>query len=352
MGNGGAPSSGGAGGGGASASGGHAGSAGSPAGGYQATGGATTVTGGRAGDTGNGGSGGKAAGGAGSGGSSAGGNAAGGSDAGGGTTGGSHATGGSAGSSATGGSRATGGSTTTGGVTGGGGTAGAGGSTHTGNWQIMPLGDSITGTTCYPKLLSQELVDKGHTNFTLVGTVLNNQACGNAPNVQTEGHGGYLVTYLTSDSHKSENRGTMTELLSWAAEKPDVVLLEYGTNDCWTSSIPLGDIVSALGFVVDTFRAQNPNVVVFVAQITPLNPSGCSTCEARVEGLNALIPDWAAGKTTSASPVYVVNVFSALDPKTYLPNSTWTQDGCHPAQPAAQLMADKWYAGLIARGIP
>jgi hypothetical protein len=45
-------------------------------------------------------------------------------------------------------------------------------------------------------------------------------------------------------------------------------------------------------------------------------------------------------------------VFSSLDPKTYVPNSTWTQDGCHPLQPAAQLMADKWYAGITAEGLP
>jgi lysophospholipase L1-like esterase len=216
----------------------------------------------------------------------------------------------------------------------------------------MPLGDSITDTTCYPKLLSRELIDKGHSNFTFVGTRLNNQGCGSAPNVQTEGHGGYLVTYLTSDDHKSENKGTMTELLAWAAEKPDVVLMEYGTNDCWNSGIPLSDIISAYSFVVDKFRAQNPNVIFFVAQITPLNPSGCGTCETRVEGLNALIPDWAASKSAAAAPIYVVDVFSSLDPKTYVPNSTWTQDGCHPLQPAAQLMADKWYAGITAEGLP
>ena len=280
------------------------------------------------------------------------------------STGGTDATGGA---SAAGGSKASGGSAagggapsdgsaggggTTGESSGSGGSPGAGGSTHAGKWQIMPLGDSITGTTCYPKLLSQELIAKGHTNFTFVGTVPNNQGCGSAPDVETEGHGGYLVTYMTTDSPPQGGKGTLTELLKWAAEKPDVVLLEYGTNDCWTASIPLSDIINAYGFVVDKFRAQNPNVIVFVAQITPLNPSGCTTCESRVEGLNALIPDWAASKTTATSPVYVANIFSALDPKTYLPNSTWTQDGCHPLQPAAQLMADKWYDGTTAQGIP
>ena len=217
--------------------------------------------------------------------------------------------------------------------------------------RVVCFGDSITGTTCYPKLLSAELISQGHSNFAFVGTVLNNQSCGSAPNIQTEGHGGYLVTYLTTDSHSSENKGTLTELKTWAAEKPEVVLMEYGTNDAW-SSIATSSITSAYGFVVDQFRAQNPNVIFFVAQITPLNPSGCTSCEANVEALNAQIPTWAGSKSTAASPIYVVNVWASLPAATYTPNSTYTSDGCHPNPAGSQLVADAWYAGLVAQGIP
>jgi hypothetical protein len=85
----------------------------------------------------------------------------------------------------------------------------------------MPLGDSITDTTCYPKLLAQELIDKGHPNFTFVGTSLNNQSCGSAPNVQTEGHGCYLVTNLLKDvatvTGCNGTKGSLAELRAWAA---------------------------------------------------------------------------------------------------------------------------------------
>ena len=215
----------------------------------------------------------------------------------------------------------------------------------------MPLGDSITGTTCYPKLLAQELMAKGHSNFEFIGTVLNNQSCGTAPNVQTEGHGGYLVTYLTTDNPPQSGKGKLSELKAWAAEKPEVVLMEYGTNDAW-SSIATSQILDAFDFVVDQFRAQNPGVIFFVAQITPLNPSGCSNCEANVEALNAQIPTWAAGKSTAAAPVHVVDIWSSLPAASYKPNSTYTSDGCHPNQAGSQLMADKWYEGVTAKGIP
>lgn len=232
---------------------------------------------------------------------------------------------------------------------------GTGESAHTGKWRIMLLGDSITETTCYPKLLSQELISKGHTNFELVGTSLNNQSCGTAPNVQTEGHSCYLVSNLVKDvttvAGCGGSKGSLAELKSWAAEKPEVVIMQYGTNDAW-SSIPTQSILDAYTAVIGQFRAQKPDVIFFVAQITPLNPGGCDSCEANVEALNAKIPGWASGQSTATSPITVVNVWSSLPAAAYTPNSSNTNDGCHPNPAGSQLMADKWYEGLTARGIP
>jgi len=275
-------------------------------------------------------------------------------------TGGGAATGGSLGPGGAAGARSSTGGR--GGGAGGTGTAGQGGTAgaagggeappHTGPWHIMPLGDSITGTTCYPQLLSKELMSKGHTNFTFIGTNLNNQSCGaNAPNLMTEGHGGYDVTYLETNSPPQSGHGTLAELQRWAAEKPDVVLMQYGTNDVWGGD-SLSSILTAYSFVVDQFRSQNPNVIFFVAQITPMHPSGCSACESNVEGLNSMIPSWAAGKTSTASPLYVVDVWSALPQASYLPNSQYTTDGVHPNPAGAQLMADVWSAALLAKNIP
>ena len=249
----------------------------------------------------------------------------------------------------------TGGAAATG-AGGGGGTAGAAGgggsSSHTGTWHIMPLGDSITGSTCYPQLLSKELISKGHTNFNFIGLNLNNQSCGSgAPSLMTEGHGGYDVTYLVTNNPPQSGHGTLAELQRWAAEKPDVVLMQYATNDVW-GGVSQSSILSAYSFVVDQFRSQNPSVIFFVAQITPMHPSGCSACESNVEALNSMIPSWAAGKTSTASPIYVVNVWAALPQASYLPNSQYTSDGVHPNAAGAQLMADVWYAALVAKNIP
>jgi hypothetical protein len=261
----------------------------------------------------------------------------------------------------TGGRAGTGGTSGAAGSAGTGGAPGSGGSTHSGPWKIMPLGDSITGF-CYPQNLSGEFTAAGLTasRFSFVGTVTNNQGNCLAPttgSVQSEGHGCYFVTRLERDITAIPGCGTgatlgsLSELQTWAAEKPDVVLMHYGTNDVW-NNIATGTITGAYSFVVDHFRAQNPNVIFFVAQILPMHPAGCTSCESGIEALNAAIPAWASGKATAASPIYVVNIWSTVDQAAYLPNSTLSADGVHPLPPAAKAMADKWFAALAAHGIP
>ena len=217
------------------------------------------------------------------------------------------------------------------------------------SYNIMPFGDSITATMCPPQMLDQELKAKGHANFTFVGTKVANQNCNGAPNTKCEGQGGIWATNLVPG-------GANPDLMAqWATgSKYDVVLMHLGTNDCWSpGAVPdVQAIIDAFSYIIDTFRAANPKVIVFVAQIIPLNPANCTTCETRVEQLNALIPGFVASKTTAAAPVYVANIHAAFDGLSYTPNSTYSADGAHPTPAGSQLMADAWYAALQAHGIP
>jgi lysophospholipase L1-like esterase len=225
----------------------------------------------------------------------------------------------------------------------------AGGSSslpHVGPWRITPLGDSITGTTCGPQLLSKALIDHGKTNFTFVGSNLNNQSCNGASPVQSEGHGGYLVTDLAASGQHA------AELPKWCeSNEADLVLMQFGTNDVWNDRSPSA-ILAAYSTILSALRAVNANVIVLVAQITPLNPKDCSACESRVVALNSRIPDWATENSTAASPVSVVDLHSAFSAASYTSNSTYTADGVHPNAAGAQLIADKWYAALSALGVP
>jgi mannan endo-1,4-beta-mannosidase len=222
----------------------------------------------------------------------------------------------------------------------------------------MPFGDSITGTTCYPQLLSQKLKADNHTNFKFIGMNLNNQNCNGAPTLMTEGHGGYLVTCLTGDAGSTScaSKGSPAELTTWVAEKPDVVLMQYGTNDVW-NSIPAATITGAFTKVLTAFRGMNPGVVFFVAQILPMHPNNCmdsdSSCpNPRVKTLNAAIPAWASAQSNAASPVYVVDIYSTVDDATYTPSSSNTDDGVHPNATGSDKVASKWEAALVGKSIP
>jgi len=284
------------------------------------------------------------------------GGASGGSSAKGGTTaaGGTATTGGtaSAGSSAGGSKPLGGGGSTAGGATVAGGATSAGGSTHTGQWKVMMLGNSITGSTCYPQVLSEQLIAGKHTNFQFVGTVTNNQSCGaNAPSVKTEGHGGYGVTYLPSTSTRGkcdkqpQGCGSYAELQTWAAETCDIVLMHFATNDVWDGRATT-EILSSFVAVITEFRKNNPNVIFFVSKIIKLNPSGCGSCLTNVAALAAaLTPAWATTNSTPSSPVYIIDHYdSGVDP------STDTADGVHPNLTGATKMATTSYNALVASG--
>ena len=196
--------------------------------------------------------------------------------------------------------------------------------------RVMPLGDSITGSPgCWRALLFNRLVSSGHAGIDFVGT-LPGQGCGVAYDGNNEGHGGYLAT----------NVANQHQLPGWlAATRPDVVMMHFGTNDVWNNRSP-ATILAAFGRLVDQMRAGKPTMRILVAKIIPMNPSGCADCAQRVINLNNAIPGWAAGKSTSASPITVVDQWSGFS------TGSDTGDGVHPNSRGNQKISDRWYAAL------
>ena len=198
--------------------------------------------------------------------------------------------------------------------------------------RIMPLGDSITGSPgCWRALLWNRLQSSGHTGVDFVGT-LGPQGCGVPYDGDNEGHGGFLGTNIADQNL----------LPGWlAATDPDIVLMHLGTNDVWNNRSP-ATILAAFGKLVDQMRAQNPGMVVLVAQIIPMNPANCPGCGARAVALNQAVPAWAAAKSTAASPVVVVDQWTGFD------TATDTGDGVHPNDAGNRKIADRWFPALTA----
>ncbi len=204
--------------------------------------------------------------------------------------------------------------------------------------RIMPLGDSITGNNgCWRALLWQHLQSTGYTNIDFVGT-LNNVYCTGTFDGDNEGHGGYLATNIA-------NQGLLPGWLS--STKPDIVIMHLGTNDVWNNIAP-ATILDAFSTLLTQMRASNPNVKLLVAQIIPMNPSGCADCGQRAVNFNAAIPAWASSHSTAQSPITVVDQWTGFN------TATDTTDGVHPNDTTGiQKMESRWYPPLtVALGAP
>ncbi|NRN69612.1 Soluble aldose sugar dehydrogenase YliI [Kibdelosporangium sp. 4NS15] len=198
--------------------------------------------------------------------------------------------------------------------------------------RIMPLGDSITaGPGCWRALLWDRLQRNGYSNIDFVGTQPGG-GCAVPHDGDHEGHGGYLATGIANQN----------QLPAWlSATRPDIVLMHLGTNDVWNAIAP-ETILTAYSKLVDQMRASNPAMKIVVAQIIPMQPSGCSACAQRVVALNNAIPAWAAEKTTAQSPIAVVDQWTGFNA------ATDTYDGVHPIDSGFQKMSDRWYPAVTA----
>lgn len=184
--------------------------------------------------------------------------------------------------------------------------------------KIMPLGDSITDCDFWRTLLLNKLTANGY-DVKFVGS-----------RGSHEGHSGMLVTDLAAT----------TNLSDWlASTNPDIVMMHFGTNDCWCNK-GTNAILNAYTILVDQMRANNPKMQIIVAQIIPMHPNDDADYNARVEELNTAMVGWASELSTVESPITLVDQYSGFD------TSTDTYDGVHPNTVGGQKMCDKWYETL------
>jgi lysophospholipase L1-like esterase len=226
-----------------------------------------------------------------------------------------------------------------------------GGTKLPGTVRIMPLGDSITGSTCWRALLWQEMNKNGFTGrFTFVGSRNSDAGCTPANyDKSNEGHPGVLVTNFVNDADELV-AGLQTPLSLFQENPADIVLLHFATNDIW-NSVADTTILSAYSQVLAALRMVNPKIIVLAAQLIPMAPvntatcgtCACPACAARMVTFNAMIPAWATSHSTATSPILVVDQWTGFDATAGVD----TIDGVHP-NPASGCpkMADKWYSAL------
>ncbi len=200
--------------------------------------------------------------------------------------------------------------------------------------RIMPLGDSITAAPgCWRAYLWTQLQSAGFTNIDFVGTSTDRSGCGFAFDEEHEGHSGFSITGIADQN----------QLPAWlTAANPSIVIVHLGTNDMWGHFIALQTKLTALTKLIGQMRTHNPGMKIIVAQIIPMDPTNCTTCNADVIEFNNALPAWAAGLTTAQSPITLVNQFTGFDV------GADTFDRVHPVDSGFRKMAAKFLPAVTA----
>jgi lysophospholipase L1-like esterase len=219
--------------------------------------------------------------------------------------------------------------------------------------KILAVGDSITRATCWRAKLWESLNGKYQGRFDFVGTLQSNPGCTPANFDQdNQGYSSSLVTEVVAGITTARMCDpmpcpTLADLsAAFTTAQPDVVLMHFGTNDVWNNR-PATTILDAYSQVLDAARSANANVIVMVAQIIPMNVTAttcagctCPTCPTGIMQLDTQIVDWAASKSTTASPVVVVDQLTGFDA------TADNRDGVHPNDQGSQKMAARWFDAL------
>jgi hypothetical protein len=208
--------------------------------------------------------------------------------------------------------------------------------------RVMPMGDSIT-RRYRPELFHQALAHG--QSITFVGSVV--QAPDGGPETvdgvpfppNYEGHSGY----------------TIPRILQWIQDynsiqmyKPDIVLLEAGTNGGLRgdSGTAASRILGDLATLVDYILGQDSHLLLIVAQITPLADD---TWNAHVRDFNSGIPALVRTRAAAGKHIAMVDAWTP-----FMSNPNWkteliSSDMIHPTDDKGfPLLGDIWYGATAA----
>jgi parallel beta-helix repeat protein len=210
--------------------------------------------------------------------------------------------------------------------------------------RIVPLGDSLTkgmldtddggSHPTYRYWLWNKLKSNGY-DVDFVGSWSVPDFPGYSFDKANEGHGGYTIGGILNGV------GTGGKLSTWLnTYTPDVALVLIGTNDVLAQT-PMETRFSNLNGVVTTLRAKNPNIKIFLAKLPPTGDSYRNTNSGLIT-FNNQLPGWASSRSTSASPIVVVDLYSGFDGRA----DNQAPRYIHPDESGEKKIADRWYSAI------
>jgi lysophospholipase L1-like esterase len=211
--------------------------------------------------------------------------------------------------------------------------------------RIVPIGDSLThggGDTddggvhpTYRYWLWERLTDNGY-DVDFVGSMTSPSFSGYSFDRGNEGHGGYRIGDLVDGIGEGK-------LSSWlSGYDPDMALVLIGTNDVlWNT--PMEKRFSNLGRLVETLRDRNSGIVIFIAKLPPTGDAERNEIQGLIE-FNSRLPGWASGKSTSSSPIRVVDLYSGYDGR----EDNQADRYIHPDESGEKKIANRFYSAIAS----
>lgn len=191
--------------------------------------------------------------------------------------------------------------------------------------RIMPLGDSITKGTGGPGLNGYRAKLRSYlqaNNFPV--DYVGSQKWGNQGDLQNEGHGGWQTSHI------------LANIDAWMARyRPDIVLLQAGTNDM-AHEVDPEHAAANLAEIIARIHAAHPEADVYVAKITGTR---LSERNALNKAYNDLIPGVVATEREVNANTYLVDMSPVKA-------SLALYDNVHPNAMGYDQMAYRWYNAL------
>jgi lysophospholipase L1-like esterase len=207
----------------------------------------------------------------------------------------------------------------------------------------LPLGDSLTqgaGSSGggYRRELFRLAVARGQS-VTFVGSRSSGPAM--LPGVPVpfprghEGYGGYNIQRLAALIADNDTIATY---------KPDIVMLEIGTNNGLRNpgaNVP--GALAALGAMIDQILAADSHLLLIVAQITP-NKTDVGI--AQIQAFNRGIPALVAARAAAGKHIAIVDIYQAFVANPDWKNAYLPSNDVHPNDAGYDAMGRGWYGAL------
>ena len=193
--------------------------------------------------------------------------------------------------------------------------------------KILPLGDSITegvnGQISYRRDLWFQLLNANYS-VDFIGSKFG---------VQSTVDPALLDFDLNHEGQSAIQAGQMlaqSALPTWLlGYQADMVLLHAGTNDIQHGQSNTSTLNELAG-VISLLRADNPQIIIFIAKIIPMQHKD-------VVPFNTALEAWLPGQVDPNSPIILVDQFTDIDPIIDL------VDRFHPNTFGEEKMATRWY---------